>query len=192
MSERLNALVDKVRVFDDHLPKELYEELSNSMSHIGWKFGWRAPDSESHRYWHHEIGYGAKSNTKDITEKVQQHPLPVFAAYVAWLRKALVAPEDRLVRLYLNAHTFGTDGFPHTDTDREGDLTLVSYLTPVWKPEWCGETVVFDQAGNITAAVMPRPNRIMTFPSNVLHSPRPLAKEFFGLRIVLVAKFSPE
>ena len=180
----------KVQVFDNLLPAELYMDLLKASHRVGWQFGWNTPSNPNTRYWHHEVGHGRKDNTLDVTEQVGKHPLKVFSQFLEWLRANLVTPETRLLRFYLNAHTYGTDGWPHTDTDREGELTAVLYLNPEWKPEWCGETVVFDRRGDIAAAVLPRPNRLLSFPSHQLHAPRPLSKVFEGLRVVLVVKLA--
>lgn len=177
-----------VQVFDDALPAEMYAELVRVAPRLGWHFGWRA-QLPAARYWHHEISGGQKSNTVDVSENVRGHRLPVFANYVDWLRSTVVPEDSRLLRLYLNGHTFGTDGSPHTDTHRPDELTMVLFLNPGWKLEYGGETVVFDAAGEIEHAVIPRENRLLTFPSNRLHAPRPLSKLFLGLRMVLVAKF---
>jgi SM-20-related protein len=177
-----------IQVFDDLLPPPLYSDLMQAASRIGWRFGWSTPSNPHSLYWHHEVARGRKSNTEDLSHNVRQHPLPVFAQYMDWLRENVVSGDTRILRFYLNAHTFGTDGWPHTDTDRLDELTTVLYLTETWKPEWCGETVVFDARGDIEAAVVPRTNRLLTFPSDRLHAPRPLAKAFAGLRIVLVIK----
>jgi hypothetical protein len=53
--------------------------------------------------------------------------------------------------------------------------------------------VVFNAKGDIKSAVLPRPNRLLSFPSDRLHAPRPLSKAFEGLRVVLVVKLgSPD
>ena len=180
-----------VQVFDNVLPAGLYRDLINATRRVGWQFGWNTCENPNHRYWHHEIGLGGKNNVNDITANVRRHPIGAFAGYVDWIRSELLPPETSLLRLYMNAHTYGTDGFPHVDTDRPGELTAVLYLAPEWKPEWGGETVIFDEQGDISAAVLPRSNRLLTFPSHRLHSPRPLSKIFDSLRVVLVAKLAP-
>lgn len=179
----------KVQVFDRALPDDLYSALYKATHQVGWQFGWNTRENPNHRYWHHEIGRGSKDNETDVTEQVRKHPLGVFAQYMDWLREAVVPAQSRLLRLYLNGHTYGTDGWPHVDTDRPDELTAVLYLCPAWKPEWCGETVVFNAQGDIVASVLPRANRLVTFPSDRLHAPRPLSKAFENLRVVLVAKF---
>jgi SM-20-related protein len=176
-----------VQVFDDALPAELYDELYENSPRLGWLYGWRAKDPTA-RYWHYEVAGGEKTNTGDLTDRVRSHRLPMFLRYVDWLRSEVVPAETRLLRLYLNAHTFGTDGSVHTDTSRDDELTLVLFLNKDWKPDFGGETSVFDGAGDIEKSVLPRTNRLLTFPSDRVHGPRPLSKLFGGLRVVLVAK----
>lgn len=181
-----------IQVFDDAVPGDLYEEIAKAASRIPWQWGWRAKNPAA-RYWHHEIARGEKTNTQDVTENVRKHPFDGFIRYVDWLRSEAVPEETRLLRLYMNAHTFGTDGSPHTDTTRNDELTAVLFLNRAWEAEFGGETVVFDAAGEIEQAVMPKHNRLLTFPSDRLHAPRPLSKMFLGLRMVLVAKLgAPE
>jgi len=178
------------RLFDNLLPHPLYDELVAASQQIGWHFGWRAPGRNDARYWHHEVGFGEKDNVEDVYPRVRQHPVSAFAGFADWLRSTLVPPDTRILRYYLNAHTYGTDGWPHTDTDRPGELTAVLFLNPVWRPEWAGETVIFDGNGNISASVLPRANRLLVFPSDLLHAPRPLARACGALRVVLVIKMA--
>lgn len=186
----LKIAYGRVQVFDNILPGPLYRELVTASGRVGWRFGWRAPGSAEARYWHHEVGFGQKANTLDISGNVRKHPIRAFATYMDWLKTHLVPEDTQVLRYYLNAHTYGTDGWPHTDTDRAEELTAVLYLNPEWKPEWGGETVIFNEAEDIEAAIVPRANRLLTFPSNRLHAPRPLSKAFTGMRAVLVIKFA--
>lgn len=178
-----------VQVFDDAVPTDLYDALMRSSSRVGWSYGWKSWNNAA-RYWHHELSGGEKHNTEDVSHRVRGHPMPVFPRYLDWLRSDVVPEDSPLLRMYLNAHTYGTDGSMHTDTDREGEITLVLYLTGDWKPDFGGETAVFDAAGDIERSVLPKRNRLMAFPSDRLHAPRPLSKLFGGLRVVLVAKFA--
>jgi SM-20-related protein len=180
-----------IQIFDDVVPLELYRKLFIVAHRIPWQFGWNTPSNPNNRYWHFEVGGGGKKNFDDVSDIVAKHPIKTFGLYQDWLRESLVPKSSKILRFYLNAHTFGTDGWPHTDTDRCDELTTVLYLTQEWKPEWCGETVIFDGRGDIEAAVIPKPNRLLAFPSDRLHSPRPLSKVFEGLRIVLVVKMGP-
>lgn len=181
----------KVHVLDDVLPQGLTRELVALSMRLPWRWGWNTPSNPGHRYWHHEVGQGRKSNTSDVSATVRRHPERALSLYLDWLLTRLLPADARVLRFYLNAHTYGTDGWPHTDADRPGEVTVVTYLNAEWKPEWGGETVVFNEQGDISAAVLPRVNRLLAFPSDRLHAPRPLSKAFEGLRVVLVAKFGP-
>jgi SM-20-related protein len=178
-----------IDIVDNAVSAELYENLLNLVPAIGWRFGWNTPDNPTARYWHHEVGFGNKNNTECVADRVREHPISLFAAYQDWLL-GLLPEKTKVLRFYLNAHTYGTDGWPHTDTERELETTAVLYLNPGWKPEWGGETVIFDGQGGISHASLPKPNRILTFPSNLLHAPRPLSRTFAALRVVLVVKLA--
>ena len=188
MERQLAIEFGKVQLFDDVLPPGLYEELVAASRSLGWGFGWRAPGNPDALYWHHEVGFSQKANVEDISSRVREHPVNAFAVFMDWLRSRLEPPGTRVLRYYLNAHTYGTDGWPHTDSDRADDLTAILFLNPEWRGEWAGETVIFDNKGEIRLSVLPRANRLLIFPSNLVHAPRPLSRACSGLRVVLVVK----
>lgn len=177
----------EVKVYDGRVPKNIYGNLQRVSQLVGWHYGWNTPSNPEARYWHHEIGYGNKQNRECVAAKVKEHPASIFAVYQSWLLEQF-PPDTRILRFYMNAYTFGTDGWPHTDTDRTGDVTALLYLNPVWQPAWGGETTMFDENGDVTLAVLPANNRLMVFPSDQLHAPRPLSRAFNGLRVVLVVR----
>jgi hypothetical protein len=116
----------------------------------------------------------------------------VFQQYLDWLTANVVPPGTRVLRFYLNAHTYGTDGWPHFDTERPGELTSVLYLVPDWDAGWAGETVIFGADGkDIEVSSLPRRNRLIVFPSDRRHGPRPLSRAYNGLRVVLVVRLAP-
>ncbi len=180
-----------VHVYDDCVPDALYGKLLNVSQAVGWRFGWNTPSNPSARYWHHEVGYGNKQNLESVADRVREHPAKIFSTYMDWLL-AQLPPTSKILRFYLNAHTFGTDGWPHTDTDRQGERTAILYLNDKWQPAWGGETAIFDARGDVSDAVLPRRNRLLVFPSDQLHAPRPLTRAFSGLRVVLVVKIGFE
>ncbi|MBR7799760.1 2OG-Fe(II) oxygenase [Undibacterium fentianense] len=181
----------QIQLIHNAVPVEILSELYTTLPKIGWSFGWNTPSNPHSRYWHYEIGHGGKKNVLDVSDKVRAHPLPIFAKYLDFFLQHLAPAGTKILRFYMNAHTYGTDGWPHTDTDRPGEQTCVLYLNHEWKPEWGGETVIFNKDKEIVASVLPKGNRILSFPADSLHAPRPLSKEFEGLRIVLVVKLAP-
>jgi hypothetical protein len=180
-----------IQVFDDAAPADLYKEIADAVGMLTYQWGWRSTIAQA-RYWHHEIMRPRKIKSDDPIEMVRGHPVTAFPRYIDWLLGEVVPAETRLLRFYLNAHTFGSDGSPHTDSERDDEITLVHYVNTGWRAEYGGETAVFDAAGEeIERSVLPKSNRLLSFPSHRVHAPRPLSKLFLGLRVVLVTKLGP-
>ena len=59
----------------------------------------------------------------------------------------------------------------HADHKSDAGLTFLYYLNTFWHPEWGGETLFCDKAGDPEIAIACKPNRAVIFPSNVLHKP---------------------
>jgi SM-20-related protein len=193
LGDRVNASVTdgNIHVLDDRVPDALYEQLLVLSENLRWRFGKTTSGNTQTRYWHHDIGTGQKTNADDIAHHVRSHRLPVFGEFLDWLL-GVVPADTRTLRFYFNAHTYGTDGWPHTDTDRMNELTTVLYLTRNWDDGWAGETVVFDRdARDVEVAALPRRNRLVVFPSDRRHGPRPLSRAYNGLRVVLVVRLAP-
>ncbi|WUR11433.1 2OG-Fe(II) oxygenase [[Empedobacter] haloabium] len=188
MKRETPAADQAIQILDDIVPRELYRSLVESSLTLDWQFGWKTMSNPHMRYWHHEVGYGTKENTEDCMAQVSRHRLAVFGLYQTWLTTHVFPAGTRILRFYLNGHTYGSEGWPHTDSDRPGEVTTVLYLNEQWQAGWGGETVIYDAAGDIACAALPRPNRLVIFPSDRLHGPRPLSKAFDDLRVVLVVK----
>ena len=94
----------------------------------------------------------------------------------------------RVVRQYANGHTYGLGGRPHADDVREGAYTLLYYPMPVWQSAWEGETLFFDDQGNVLTGVLPAPNRAVLFDSRLLHAGRAPSRYCGGLRVTLAYK----
>ena len=93
-----------------------------------------------------------------------------------------------LIRCYVNAHTYGTDGYFHTDSKRSDEVTAVLYLNEAWDPDWGGETVFLDSSREIAFASLPRPNRLVAFRSDVEHAARGVSRKCTTLRKTVVLK----
>lgn len=101
--------------------------------------------------------------------------------------KANHLPGHVLIRCYANAHTYGVEGYPHTDSRRDGDVTVVVYLNKNWKREWGGETLVYE-GNKIVHAEIPAFNRSVIFPGNQSHCARGVTRICPEQRITLMFK----
>lgn len=64
----------------------------------------------------------------------------------------------------------------HTDSG-VGSITLLYYVNTFWHPEWGGETLFCNSAGEPEIAIACKPNRAVIFPSDVLHKPSCVSKD---------------
>ena len=102
--------------------------------------------------------------------------------------QALAASDLRVVRQYANGQTYGVGGEPHVDDVRAGCYTLLYYPMEEWKSEWDGETVFYDERGEVILAVVPRPNRAVFFDARIRHVGRAPSRSCAALRVTLAYK----
>ena len=97
----------------------------------------------------------------------------------------------RVVRQYANGHTFGQGGRAHQDDGRPGTWTMLYYPMLEWRPEWEGETIWVNQAGDVLASVRPVPNRAVFFDSRIPHAGRAPSRICAALRVTIAFKLEP-
>ena len=98
----------------------------------------------------------------------------------------------RAYRAYTNYTAFGDMLFTHADClPEQEDLTALWYMCTDWDLEWAGETVFFDAAGEIAAAVRPRPGRLVVFDGAIRHVGRPPTRICPAPRYTLAVKLEP-
>jgi hypothetical protein len=79
-------------------------------------------------------------------------------------------------------------GNPHTDDRRPGSYTLLYYPNPEWDDEWDGQTLFYDNDGEIALSVRLRPNRAVFFDSRILHRGTAPGRLCTGLRVSVAYK----
>lgn len=100
----------------------------------------------------------------------------------------LIGKPLKVLRQYANGHTYGLGGQAHTDDKREGCYTLLYYANPQWEQVWHGETIYYDEKGEIKAAIKPAPNRGVFFDARIPHAGRAPSRYFGGLRVTVAYK----
>jgi Rps23 Pro-64 3,4-dihydroxylase Tpa1-like proline 4-hydroxylase len=99
----------------------------------------------------------------------------------------------RLIRSYINAHTYGVEDAIHTDEIHiKKGLTVIIYLCNNWYPEWFGQTIFFESLdkhnNEIVQSVIPKFNRMLIFDKNIPHCVSPLSRKFVGVRLTCMFK----
>ena len=182
--------MERFNLKNDFLAKDSLEALQNFFqTHVFWTYGWLASAGQSSfGHWNHDFLKTKRTNQEDA-EHVLLDNASLAPIKDLWLQlKSDLLAGHSLVRCYSNAHTFGIDGHPHTDSATPGNYTTICYINPVWKPEWAGETVFFNEMGDIAHAVLPKPGRMVQFDGRILHAARGLARICPAMRVTLMFK----
>jgi SM-20-related protein len=163
-----------LEIIDDFAPAELFAEACKVGAAKGWYFGHGSHDHDTGRFW-----------------KMDLEGIKVFDAIWQHAQKRcekMVGAPIRVLRQYANGHTYGLGGQPHLDDHRPGSYTLLYYPMAEWKDGWDGETVFFDEHGEIALSVRPRPNRAVIFDSRILHAGRAPSRSCPDLRVTVAYK----
>jgi SM-20-related protein len=158
-----------------------------------WAFGaYSDGGPDAHRYFYkHFAGY-KKSGTEEITAKDIEAELRTQAPLLANFWQALkIGPlrGETLSRCYANGMPAGAEGGLHSDSNIESHLTAIYYPNLFWQPHFAGETLFFNaDATDVTAAVYPKPNRLVVFPGTTPHVARPTSMRCPELRVTLMFK----
>ncbi|MDE3197594.1 MAG: 2OG-Fe(II) oxygenase [Acidobacteriota bacterium] len=156
-----------IEVLDDPLPADLFATACAVCTAPRWEFGHESQDHDPQPFW-----------AMDLTG------VPAFDSIWEQMRpqcEALAGRQLRVIRQYATGHTYGLGGRPHFDDTRPGCFTLLLYAVPEWRPEWDGETMFFDEAGEAMRAVKPRPNRAVLFDSRIVHAGRAPSRGMSGI-----------
>lgn len=125
----------------------------------------------------------------EVPEKFRKEE-PMFSEFVSLVKQ--VFPGEKLTpyRTYINLMLYGDVAFPHRDCapDRT-DVTVLYYVNSVWKREWTGETLFFDDNHDARFAVTPRPGRTVIFRGAIEHRVGIPSRDCYAERLTLAYKF---
>jgi SM-20-related protein len=186
-----------VHVFDGLLPESTQSALVEAMHWMPVHFLNRWDRFKSHEldmHWYYPIAFSDEPYTADVESALDGLDDNLWPVLDTW--KAIKKAVDRPFRLYecmLSANTFGTEGRVHQDIAdplaRKDHWTALVYCNREWKLEWAGETLFFDERGEIVGGVMPKPGRIVVFSGDPPHVGRSVSRICPTDRRVLVYKF---
>lgn len=170
------------------LPAEMFEDVCKMISTVPWAYGqtgWKSNHAAFHGHWNHSFVKADGKNCLDMSGKLNGLISDVWQ-YI----KDNYAPGADLLRCYTNSHTFGVEGYPHKDSIRAGDRTLLIYINRTWETKFGGETMLY-LGDEIEHAELPSPNRGLVFDGTQLHCARGVTRICPAQRITLMFKFAP-
>jgi len=141
------------------------------------------PDTREFR--HHIVEYSVEKLRR--TELFQ-----VVCRLVDALFSSQQALPLQVYRIYTNAVMFGDAGFVHRDSCEPEHVTAIVYPNPEWTSEMGGETLFYDEAGEIVEVLEPRPGRLVLFRGCIMHKGSPPSRLFWGSRYTTAFKFAVE
>jgi SM-20-related protein len=182
----------QIFVHDAVIAKPVLEGVQSYFAqNVRWNFGW--PQGLNDPFSHWNIDFLGAPLKSQANVEAQLFEKPELAA-VADVWRALKAGPMRghyLLRCYANAHTYGVEGYPHTDivnASQVDNYTAVVYLNPVWKKEWAGELVLFNAAGDTLCGILPRAGRAALIPGDIVHAARGVSRQCPAVRICVAFK----
>lgn len=187
----MEHIAKTIAVHDDLVPAPLRERLSTLVKQPIWQYGWRSNTRRDRFcFWHANFAGGGIESRINCEEELRKNT-QANAVYDLWkiLSAGPLAGHEPL-RVYANSHTYGVEGYVHTDNDDEENyFSTIYYAHPVWHKNWSGETLFFARDGqDILKAVYPRPGRIVSFPGAIPHAAHAPSRECAELRISIVIK----
>lgn len=174
-----------LRTISEVLPEEIWRDLSPFMRQVPWKHGWYSRrESQYFPHWNCDFAGVDGANGLDISDRLHG------VLRQAWEHiNHHLFPQARLLRCYANAHTYGVEGYPHADSIRAGEVTLVVYCNQHWQRDWGGETMVYDN-NTILHAQLPQFNTGLAFDSDQDHCARAVTRICKELRVTLMFKMA--
>lgn len=187
---------NSVQIIDDLLPEPLRASLIETLSWMPVHFLNRRERFNSHDldvHWYYPIAFSSEEDRGDIEPDLIALDEHLQCVTQCWnLIKASYPHPVRVYECMLGANAFGSEGNLHHDIShppaRARHHTVLVYCNARWDLTWAGETLVFDKNQEITAAVIPKPGRVMKIAGDPLHVGRSVSRICPTDRRVLVFK----
>jgi SM-20-related protein len=174
-----------IMVKEGILPEALLKKCLYILNKASWSYGWPSNTGVPYGHWNVDLTHTTKNNPTDVSERLPD----AFAEVWEIVNKEFFGGVAKLTRCYSNRHTFGTEGYIHTDTERTQDQTCIIYLDEEWNADWGGETNFYnDEKTEIIKSVLPVFGRTAVFPGNIPHCARGLTRICSKVRTTLMFK----
>ena len=176
--------MNSIQRIDEVFTPELLRQVTQVINQVPWRYGWASNKNIEFTHWNHTFAPGGALNSLDISHSLSG----VMAEAWQHIQLTCCGPKT-LLRCYANTHTFGVEGYPHTDSRRSADKTMVIYMSPHWQRDWGGETTIYN-ADEIVHSELPRYNRGLVFSGSDWHSARAVTRICPAQRITLMFKYA--
>jgi hypothetical protein len=186
---KLELNANTVLVIDDFHSEDDYRELLRQADNTSYTSGWKSNKrTDPHGHWNRNYVDGVRSGSSNLAEVCNNIP-DLQKKIWDTLKEKYHLNDMVLLRCYMNAHTYGVDGYIHTDSHRDDEWTIVTYLNETWDPNWAGETIIVDENNEIIKSVIPKRNRAIIFPGKMKHAARGVSRMCHELRRTFMFKF---
>lgn len=176
-----------INVKEGIIPEKLLGQITRYLDKGNWSYGWPSNTDMPYGHWNLNITNTTKNNPTDVADRLPE----VFKSVWDIVNKEFFGGEAVLTRCYANRHTYGTEGYIHTDTTRTQDQTCVVYLNNTWDANWGGETNFYSaDMSEVVKSVLPKFGRTAVFPGYILHCARGLTRICPEVRTTLMFKAS--
>jgi hypothetical protein len=177
-----------IDVRDDVIPMDTLRKCLNYLNKGNWSYGWPSDTDIPFGHWNLNLTNTTKNNPTDVTSRLpNEHFMQVWQL----INKDFFGGQAKLTRCYANRHTYGVEGYIHTDTERTQDQTCVVYLNEDWDPNWGGETNFYNREHTeIIKSVLPKYGRTAIFPGNIPHCAKGVTRICPEVRTTLMFKVS--
>lgn len=180
-----------VMVFDDIVPDQLQRGILKLIRRPIWSYGWKSvKDRDRFCFWHAHFAGGEEENRANCQEELMNSSAAAPIHELWKLLSSDILKGHEPLRVYANGHTYGVEGYIHTDsTDEQNYFTTIYYPHPIWEPDWAGEIVFFSRdLEDISRSVYPKPGRVVLFRGATPHVARSPSRECPELRVCIVFK----
>jgi SM-20-related protein len=180
-----------IRHPSDIVPLHLQEQITALTQGPIWRYGKRSHGSnDRYAFWCAHFADPGSRNRESCESELYGNKAAAPIADLWNILKVGPLRGHEPVRVYANAHTYGVEGYVHTDSsDAENYFSTIYYAHPVWHKNWGGETVFYEDHGNVIFdSVFPEPGTAITFPGSVSHCAKGPTRDCIDLRVTVVIK----
>ncbi len=182
---------------NDLLPADIFGHLTEVLKWVPMYFLNRTDrDPAAHpldTYWYYPLLVVEDRYIDDARDQLDELDPSLSVVKDIWtIVESAIGSPVRLYECELTVNGYGNEGHPHNDETREDvrsqHITAIVYCNADWKIEWAGETVLFDENGDVLTAVLPKPKRVAYIHGDPLHVARGVSRICPYPRRVLVFK----